>query len=127
MSKEDILRDLEKLKYQVKILGHTIDSERYPIESLVLGISWDEGQLTKAHDIFEKYDGKLNAKEEINWHAFEKELCDEFGINYQTVKSIILAFYSNHQWTDVCKSYAMSFEPTTPVEFHRITRGEESF
>ena len=46
-----------------------------------------------------------------------------FNINYQTVKSIVLAFWRNHQWTNVCYGYAMSFEPTIPIEFHQIIRG----
>lgn len=126
MSMEDIERDLEKLKYQVKMLSYTIDPERHPIESMVLEMDWDGGQLSKAHDIFEVYDKKLDAEEDVNWTEFEMALRNEFGIDYQTVKSIILAFFINHQWTDVCKGYAMSFEPTTPVEFHRITRGDEN-
>lgn len=124
MSEEDIMRELEKLKYHIKTLSRTIDSERFPVESLVLEMDWDETQLDRAHDIFEEYSNKIETKEQITWHNFEMALRDEFNIGYQTVKSIVLAFYKNDQWVDVCKGYAMSFEPTTPVEFHRITRGE---
>ncbi|MCI0551773.1 MAG: YhaI family protein [Anaerolineae bacterium] len=125
MSEADIMRELEKLKYHVKTLSHTIDSERFPVESLVLEMDWDENQLDRAHDIFEEYSNKIEAKEQITWHNFEMALRDEFNIGYQTVKSIVLAFYKNDQWVEVCKGYAMSFEPTTPVEFHRITRGDK--
>lgn len=122
MNLEDIVKDLKKLKYQVRVLGSAVDYDSHPIEALIMSMDWDEGDIDRAHDIFEKYDRKLEAKEDINWSDFEEELKGAFGIGYQVVKSIVLAFYENHQWTDVCYGYAMSFEPTTPVEFHRITR-----
>ncbi|MFQ2558598.1 hypothetical protein ACK3Z7_04205 [Aeromonas caviae] len=124
MNIEEIAEELKKLKYQVRTLGETIDYRTHPVEALILSLDWGEGDIDRAHDIFEKYDNKLEAGEVVNWHEFEHELRDAFGIGYQTVKSIVLAFYANHQWTNVCYGYAMSFEPTTPVEFHRITRGE---
>ena len=121
----EIARELEKLKYQVRTIGETIDYRAHPVEALILSLDWGEGDIDRAHDIFEKYDNKLEANEAVNWHEFEHELGDAFGIGYQTVKSIVLAFYDNHQWTNVCYGYAMSFEPTTPIEFHRITRGDD--
>lgn len=121
----EIARELEKLKYQVRTIGETIDYRAHPVEALILSLDWGEGDIDRAHDIFEKYDNKLEANEAVNWHEFEHELEDAFGIGYQTVKSIVLAFYDNHQWTNVCYGYAMSFEPTTPIEFHRITRGDD--
>lgn len=125
MNIEELAAETRKLKYQIKTIAYTIDYERYPVESLILEMDWDENQISEAHDIFEKYDNKLREGEEVKWMEFEMELRDHFQIGYQTVKSIVLAFYRNDQWVDVCKGYAMSFEPTTPVEFHQITRGSE--
>ncbi|WP_137983357.1 hypothetical protein [Pseudomonas viridiflava] len=122
MNIHEILKDIEKLKYQVSILGETISNETHPVEALIFSMNWGVGDIDRAHDIFEKYDKKLEEGKSINWNEFEIELKDEFSIGYQTVKNIVLAFYDNHQWTDVCHGYALSFEPTTPVEFHRITR-----
>lgn len=122
MNIDELAESLEKLKYHVHILGNTIDYQAYPIESLILSMDWGERDIDRAHDIFEKYDNKLISKENIHWGEFEGELKDEFNISYQTVKSIVIAFFKNHQWTNVCYEYAMSFEPTTPVEFHQITR-----
>lgn len=122
MNIDEIAKDIEKIKYQITVLGQAIDHQTHPVAALIFSMNWGEGDVDRAHDIFEKYDEKLEAKESINWYEFEKELKDEFGIGYQTVKSIVLAFFDNHQWTDVCYGYAMSMEPTTPVEFHRITR-----
>ncbi|HBC8591694.1 TPA: DUF1878 family protein [Escherichia coli] len=122
MNLEDIMKRLKKLEYQVTVLSECIDYERYPVQSLILSMGWDDKQLNKAHDIFQVYDEKLENGEKVNWYEFEHALEDEFSIGYQTVKSIVLAFYNNHQWVDVCYGYAMSFEPTTPIEFHSITR-----
>lgn len=120
------LKELENkfnlLQYHVQLLSNCIDSDEHPVESLILNMNWNEKQIDKAHDIFQKYDQLIDSKSEIVWSEFEHELRDEFEIGYQTVKQIVIAFYKNHQWTDVCYQYAMSFEPTTPIEFHQITR-----
>lgn len=125
MSIDELAEELQKLKYQVRVLGETVDYDAHPVESLILSMDWGEGDIDRAHDIFEKYDNKLEAKEPVNWTEFEMELRTEYDTGYQTVKHIVLAFFKNHQWTNVCYGYAMSFEPTTPVEFHQITRGGE--
>jgi hypothetical protein len=125
MNLEDLAKDVHKIRYQIEILSECVDYERYPVQSLILMMNWDESQINKAHDIFEEYDKLLRENNKVNWSDFESKLRNEFTINYQTVKSIILAFYRNHQWTEVCHGYAMSFEPSTPVEFHCITRRNE--
>lgn len=122
MNIEEILEKIKKLEYQISILSECIDYDRYPVQSLILSLGWDSTQINKAHDIFQNFDEKLEKGEKINWYEFENALEDELSIGYQTVKSIVLAFYNNHQWVDVCYGYAMSFEPTTPIEFHPITR-----
>ncbi|EJL6658660.1 hypothetical protein QXB71_003913 [Vibrio cholerae] len=122
MTLEELSEVVKKLQYHVSVLSDCVDYERYPVERLILSMNWDDAQLNRAHDIFQKYDELLANKEDINWMAFEHELRDEFNIGYQTVKHIVLAFFNNHQWVEVCHGYAMSFEPTTPVEFHQITR-----
>ena len=116
---DEIQKQLDKLKYQLHLLGEAINHREYPIPSLVLSLDWDDEDLNKAHDIFEKYDEKIEKDEKINWRAFEMELRDTLGIGYQTVKLIILAFFDNGQWQEVCTAYAKAYEC---VEFHRITR-----
>ena len=104
---DELKKEIEKLKYQMQLVGNMIDSDIYPIESLILSFDWDNDDLNKAHDIFEKYDKKIEVKEEdINWVKFEKELEEQFSISYQEVKLIILAFYKNRQWSEVCYQYA---------------------
>lgn len=104
---DELRKEIEKLKYQIQLVGNTIDSDFYPVESLILSFDWDNDDLNKAHDIFEKYDKKIEAKENnINWTEFETELEKQFCISYQEVKVIILAFYKNRQWSEVCYQYA---------------------
>lgn len=122
MTTADLLNEIEKIKYQLRIIAQTVDYDAHPVEALILSMDWSEGDINRAHDIFEKYDKKMDDGEKVNWMQFESELENEFKIGYQTVKSIVLAFYRNHQWTNVCHAYAMSFEPNAPVEFHQITR-----
>ncbi|MEJ1364540.1 MAG: hypothetical protein RPU42_05495 [Candidatus Sedimenticola sp. (ex Thyasira tokunagai)] len=116
------MSEIDKIKFHIKMLGEAIDSREYPIASLVISMDWDGDDLNRAHDVFEKYDNMLEAKEDINWRAFEMELRNTFDIGYQTVKSIVLAFYRNHQWTEVCSLYAKAYEC---LEFHEITRSKE--
>lgn len=118
----DIENEIEKIKFHINLVGETLDSINNPIPALVIQMDWNAKDLDSAHDIFEKYDNMLEAKEEVNWHAFEHELRGKFDIGYQTVKSIILAFFRNHQWTEVCTLYARSCEC---VEFHEITRSKD--
>lgn len=121
---DSIQKQLDKLKYQLHLLGEAVDHREYPIPSLILSMDWDDDDLNKAHDIFEKYDNMMEDRKEVNWTAFEMELRETFGIGYQTVKTIILAFFDNGQWQNVCTAYAKAYEC---VEFHRITRSKNDF
>jgi hypothetical protein len=120
---DNIERELEKIKFHIQLIGETIDHRSYPIPFLVIEMGWDDKDLDKAHDIFEKYHGKLEREEKVNWKEFEMELQNTFGIGYQTVKSIVLAFYRNQQWTRVCTGYAKAYEC---IEFHEIVRSENA-
>jgi len=118
----DIENEIKKLKFHISLIGETLDYRANPIAALIIERDWNEADLDSAHDIFEKYDNMLEEKKDVDWRAFEMELKKKFGIGYQTVKSIVLAFYRNHQWTNVCTLYARSAEC---VEFHEITRPKE--
>lgn len=122
MSIEELEKEIKKLQYQVSIMMDTIDCRDYPVECLILSMNWDEGKIDRVHDIFEKYDNKLERGEKVNWSSFEKELGDKLDIGYQTLKRIVISFYKNSQWSSVCYEYAMHFEPSPPIEFFHITR-----
>lgn len=121
---ENIQKQIEKLHYHIRLLAETIDYREHPIPALVIQMDWNDNDLNRAHDIFEEYDAKLEAGEDVNWKEFKMKLRDEFSIGYQTVKSIVIAFHANGQWTDVCRAYAKAYEC---VEFHHITRESGAF
>lgn len=122
MTSEEISEAINKLRYQVNILGQTIDYERYPVESLIMSMDWGNDDLNKAHDIFERWDNKLESGETMSSAQFENDFSSDLGVSYQGLKSIILAFYKNGQWTNVCEAYVDSFGNTPAMEYHSIMR-----
>lgn len=124
MSNNEFAKRLEKLEYQISILGNAIDYERFPIESLIMSMNWDRGDIDKVHDVFERWDNRLEKGDKFNQSEFEKDFEEAVGVSYQGLKSIIIAFWENHQWTNVCEAYVGSFGGSPPVEYHRIMRRE---
>jgi len=115
----DLNAELEKIKYQIGLIGSTIDLDEHPIPSLVIQLGWNEKDLDDAHDIFEKYDALIQSNPSNTTTGLENDLKERFDISYHKVKIIVLAFYKNHQWTDVCIDYAKSHDC---IEFHTITK-----
>ena len=124
MTNEDIIKSIEKLTYHVSLLGEIIDYKQYPVEALILSKNWGPEDLNKAHDIFEKWDNILKDGGDMNTYSFEGDFMNELGISYQGLKSVILAFYRNHQWTNVCEAYVDAFGPAPAMEYHSIMRRE---
>jgi len=121
---DDVIKRLDRLEYQVSILGQAIDYERFPVEALILNMDWDRGDIDKVHDVFERWDSRLEKGETISRYEFEKDFEKAVGVGYQGLKSIITAFWENHQWTTVCEAYVDSFDGSPAVEYHRIMRRE---
>jgi hypothetical protein len=111
------MNEIEKIKYHIELLSEALDPSDHPIASLIISNDWIRADLDAAHDIFERYDKQLEMDNSINWHNFEKAFLDRFGINYQGLKSIVLAFFRNGQWTDVCTEYALKNQC---IEFSEI-------
>ena len=109
--------EIEKLKYHVRLLSESlpIDDESYA--RLAIERDWGPTDIDRAHDVFKKYDVLLSDGSTLNSSEFEHELCEAFGIGYQEVKGIILTFWHNEQWQNVCREYAMQKQC---VEFHKI-------
>jgi len=110
-------QEIEKLKFQIRIIGETIDYDKYPLNDLIISFDWSNKDLNNAHDIFEEYSNILDESNKFDSPEFEHKLRDKFSIGYQEVKSIINAFYKNGQWTSVCMIYALE---NMVVEFHNI-------
>ncbi|MDL0433988.1 hypothetical protein QPM17_22870 [Marinobacter sp. TBZ242] len=116
---EELQSQINKLKYQMGLVGESLDSREHPIATLVIAMDWDESDLDRAHDIFEKFEGIIESGEKPNWSEFEHDFLQQFSIGYQTLKMVVLAFHRNFQWTHVCEVYAKAKEC---MEFHEITR-----
>jgi hypothetical protein len=117
MDSEFLPDAVQRLQFQMKLVGEALDHREHPIASLVISLNWSEQDLEAAHDIFERYDHLLEENKSPQWGQFEHELRDRFSISYQSVKWIILAFYHNGQWTSVCQEYAKAY---SCAEFHEI-------
>jgi hypothetical protein len=120
---ELIVARLEKLEFHVKLLAESLNHTENPTASLVVSFDWSSQDLNRAHDIFEAFDNKMRESEKINWHDLEKEFGDKLNISYQGLKSVVLAFYRNGQWTEVCHAYASSFGNSVPLELKAIAQG----
>ncbi|TGC08884.1 hypothetical protein CRG93_11205 [Escherichia sp. E2593] len=59
MNLTEISKEIEKLKYHISILGDIIDYHNHPVESLTISMDWNEKNINRTHDIFEKYDEKI--------------------------------------------------------------------
>lgn len=112
--------DIEKIKYHIRLLAEALDYETHPIPSLVVSFDWDDNDLDAAHDIFEKYDKLLSEGSSPSWMDLERDLKSKFAIGYQSVKTIVNAFYRNSQWTNVCVWFAKGQEPSCPMELKHI-------
>lgn len=124
MTNDEMVEIIEKLVYHVSLLADAVDYEKHPIESLILSKNWSEADVEKAHDIFERWDHRLENGGTMSTGEFESDFQRELGISYQGLKPIILAFYNNHQWTNVCEAYVDAFGTTPSMEFHSIMRRE---
>lgn len=109
--------EIEKLKYHVSLLADCLPVDDDSYARLVIARNWGRDDIERAHDIFEKYSKQMEGGTKLNGSALESELEEAFGIGYQEVKGIVLTFWSNSQWTDVCRQYA---EQHQCMEFHRI-------
>ncbi|WP_448150340.1 hypothetical protein [Labrys miyagiensis] len=125
MNHEDMEASIKKLQYQVRIIGSAIDYKQNPIESLILEMDWDETGIGKVHDIFEKWHKLISNGTNLTSGAFENDF-RSINVDYQALKSIILAFYRNGQWVDVCEAYVDSFGASPSIEYHSIMRRERT-
>ena len=108
---------LEKMQFHIKLLRETIDYEKYPISSLVIDLNWSSNDLNIAYDIFEKFENKIKHAEKSLTHIdMQVEFEERLNINYQDLKLVVLSFFYNNQFTEVCVEYAQSFGKLIPIE-----------
>lgn len=124
MTEAEIVEAIEKLRYHVKLLGESIDFDKHPVEALILGNDWGPDDISQAHDIFEDWDRRLEQGGKMDSGSFERDFDEKLGVSYQGLKLIVLAFYKNDQWTNVCEAYVDSFGKSPSVELKMIARRE---
>ena len=64
--------------------------------------------LEDANIIFAKYNSLLDSDIEVSWYQFEQEIRAKFNIGYQTMRNIVLEFYRDNQWTELCIKYTQA-------------------
>jgi hypothetical protein len=85
-------------------------------------MDWNKNDINAVHAIFERYDAMIRDNQAFNRLEFEAAFQKELNIGYQTLKQIVIAFYRNNQWQDVCLSYVKSHGTTIPSEFKTIMK-----
>ncbi len=118
----NIENEIRKLKFHLRLLSDQLDVDSYTYASLAIARDWDESQIDRAQDIFDKYDQELETNGSLNGSKFEHELRERLDIGYQEVKDVVLTFWSSGQWQSLCYEYAKQFKC---VEFHKILREED--
>ena len=117
------MTELEKIKYHIRLINSRLGSIDYkidpdfhsdPIASLVIEMDWSEDDLSRAHDIFERYREFKFRQMDL---ALEYALRKEFDIGDSSAKEIIVAFWQGRKWVDVCERYAKA---NRCVEYHEI-------
>jgi hypothetical protein len=124
MTNEEIAVLIAKMQYQISAIGRTVDHKQYPVESLIVEFDWGQAEISLAHDIFEKWDKKIEAGESLSTGRFEADFAKELNIGYQELKSVVNAFYKNGQWTGVCEAYVDAFGDNPSIEYSSIKRRE---
>lgn len=107
MSSTDLqrLHYQKRIRFQLKTLAETIDEYKFPIEKLILRLDWDQQDLAWTENHFKTFDELLKNNLPLNWAAFEQGLVNHFGIGYDTVEEIVLAYSRTGRWSSVCAAY----------------------
>lgn len=74
------------------------------ISKIALSYGWNKEKVHKIYDIMDKYDQKIFNKENFTFGNIENDF-KLIGLNYQVLKSILIAFYDNEQYIEVIKIY----------------------
>lgn len=89
------------------------------MERLKKEMGWNDSTEASIREIFEKYSAMISNGENISWVAFEHELRDKLTIGYQIVKQIVVSFFRNQEYLDVCRGYAAQHDV---LEFKEINK-----
>ncbi|MGA2636122.1 hypothetical protein [Methylocella sp.] len=122
MGDKEILQQLSKIEYHIRLLNEQFERGDLPsrVSSLIISNDWDERQINRAFEIFEEFEGKIDAAEEINHSEFEAAFVRHLDVDYQALKSVIGAFFDDDHYGRVCRAYVRSFKGKASSEYYRI-------
>ncbi len=102
----DIQLEIEKMKFHISELIGAVDYKSYPITHLVISFNLSEADLDNLHNLFDKYDKILSENPKQDISSIKSEFESMFNLGYQDFKHVILAFYRDEKWINVCQCYA---------------------
>nr|WP_321319447.1 hypothetical protein [uncultured Campylobacter sp.] len=92
------------------------------VSKLALSCKFDSAKIESIYQIFKKYSSKCDEKIEFSYMEVEKDF-GKIGINYQLLKSVILAFGDANKYLDVIAQYLKSNKEKMSglsCEYHRL-------
>lgn len=102
-----INKQLEKLKFQVKMLSDSVDYDKHPIGGVIVSMDFDQDQFDTLHNIFEKYNNMIITEQCTYQYlsTFEYELKTALDIDEEKLSNVIFSFHQNYQWTSICDAW----------------------
>ena len=104
-----LVKKIERLEFQVRQLGISLDPTRHPLPQLIIEMGWGSLEFDILTSIFDSTLVKLRAEEAVDWIEFRKRLEEELSVGPPHLKAVITALHRNGQWTEVCRRYAREY------------------
>ena len=121
----DINREIEKLRFQNQQLKEVGDYKKFPMIRLIVEHDYSESDINRIDDTFDKFQSELDAGNELNFVAVEKEFKDSCKIGRQTLKSVIEAYIAGRLFTDVCYAYINALDEPLVCPYNEIAKSDE--
>jgi len=118
---EDTIR---RLRYHVGLLSEALPTQGNELTKLIVSFNWDDEDLDDARAIFDEYQQKCEQGKQITENSIEHDFRKRFDMHYQRFKSVVLAFYANREFRDVCIQFAFHQDV---LEFHPIMRENHKY
>lgn len=110
------------LEEKVECLKQIVLNNDTSINKLALAYDFDPNQIENIYQIFEKYSKMCYDGDTFDYSDVEKDF-GAIGIDYQSLKSVILAFGDAGKFLDVIAQYLKSNNEKMsglPCEYHRL-------
>jgi hypothetical protein len=104
-----LMTRIERLEFQVRQLGISLDPIRHPLPQLIIEMGWGSPEFDILTSIFDSTLDKLRAEEAVDWIEFRSKLDEELGVGPPHLKAVITTLFRNGQWTEVCRRYVSEY------------------